>query len=264
MSQSAPRKQTTPTTAVTTFSVRRAFSGGRPATGASSAARGNAATAATAVSSAGGRGGIAPEFARVAIGMGVRGVVLWAVVAGAVPAAVAAAETTAIPPSCASTVVRPLFGGNGWHRVQYNLEDAYCGRQPSDLYKSLLAPGARLVTENHYAGGLFTDLLVRGDAAAARRWLRAQLDDGLQGDEQAGGYTNYYRADVLAGLRWAAEHGDDELRQRASDWLRRSFALDALHVVPGSFEVAIPCSRAKLYNRDGRAVTLALLAGEED
>src|SRR5581483_3187263 len=67
-----------------------------------------------------------------------------------------------------------------------------------------------------------------------------------------------------AGLRWAAEHGDDELRQLASDWLRRSFALDALHVVPGSFEVAISCSRAKLYNRDGRAVTLALLAGEED
>src|SRR5262249_12380291 len=65
-------------------------------------------------------------------------------------------------------------------------------------------------------------------------------------------------------LRWAVEHDDAQLAGLARDWLRRSFALDALHVVPGSFEVALPCSRAKLYNRDGRSMALALLAGEED
>jgi hypothetical protein len=166
--------------------------------------------------------------------------------------------------SCANAVVRPLLGGGGWHRVQYELEDAYCGGDAGRLHEAILRPGTRQVTENHYAGALFTDLLARGDAAPARAWLRRQLDDGQQGNEQGGGYTNYYRADVLAGLRWAVEHDDPALRELAATWLRRSYALDALHVLPGGFEVALPCSRAKLYNRDGRAMALALLAGEED
>jgi hypothetical protein len=34
--------------------------------------------------------------------------------------------------------------------------------------------------------------------------------------------------------------------------------------VPGTYEIAIPCSRMKLYNRDGRAMALELLAGEAD
>src|SRR5262249_44374589 len=128
----------------------------------------------------------------------------------------------------------------------------------------ILAPGARSVTENHHAGALFTGLYADGARDDAARWLRAQLDDGLQGSEQGGGYTNAYRSDVLAGLRWAVERNDGELASLAREWLRRWYALDALHVVPGGFDVALPCSRAKLYNRDGRSLALALLAGEED
>jgi len=161
-------------------------------------------------------------------------------------------------------VVRPLHRGGGWHRVQYNLEDVYCGGDPSKLFAAILTPGARLVTENHYAGALFTDLYVRGDGAAATAWLRSQLDGDFQGSEQSGGYTNYYRADVLAGLRWAVEQGDATLAELARTWLRRSYALDLLHTVPGSFEVVVPCSRMKLYNRDGREMSLSLLAGEAD
>ena len=177
-----------------------------------------------------------------------------------------AAQSTAaaaLPPSCARPVIRPTRGGGGWHRVQYNLEDVYCGSQTnSKLFRSILAPGARLVTENHHAGALFTDLYARGDAGPAKEWLRAQLAGDHQGSEQGGGYTNYYRADVLAGLRWGAEHGDRELAERAATWLRRSYALDLLHTVPGSFEVAVPCSRNKLYNKDGREVSLRLIAGD--
>lgn len=169
-----------------------------------------------------------------------------------------------LPPSCARPVVRPLHRGGGWHRVQYNLEDVYCGGDPSKLFAAILTPGARLVTENHYAGALFTDLYVRGDGAAATAWLRSQLDGDFQGSEQSGGYTNYYRADVLAGLRWAVEQGDATLAELARTWLRRSYALDLLHTVPGSFEVVVPCSRMKLYNRDGREMSLSLLAGEAD
>lgn len=148
--------------------------------------------------------------------------------------------------------------------MQYNLEDVYCGIAPSKLYRAILAPGTRLVTENHYAGALFTELYVSGDAGAAKEWLRAQLDGDFQGGEQSGGYTNYYRADVLAALRWGAEHGDRELAERAATWLRRSYALDLLHTVPGGYEVAVPCSRSKLYNKDGREVSLRLIAGEAD
>ena len=174
----------------------------------------------------------------------------------------APAATASLPASCARPVIRPTRRTGGWHRVQYNLEDVYCGRQPSKLFGSILTPGARLVTENHYAGALFTDLYVRGDAGPVKTWLRAQLDGEHQGGEQGGGYTNYYRADVLAALRWAAEHGDRELAESAATWLRRSYALDLLHTVPGSYEVNVPCSRNKLYNRDGREVSLRLLAGE--
>ena len=169
----------------------------------------------------------------------------------------------ALPASCARPVIRPTRGGGGgWHRVQYNLEDVYCGLQPSKLFNSILTPGARLVTENHYAGALFTALYVRGDAGPATAWLRSQLEGDLQGGEQGGGYTNYYRADVLAALRWASERGEAELAERAAAWLRRSYALDLLHTVPGGYEVAVPCSRNKLYNRDGREMSLRLLAGE--
>lgn len=176
------------------------------------------------------------------------------------PLAVAPAP---LPPSCAKEVVRPTHGsGGGWHRVQYNLEDAYCAKEPGKLFGAILAPGARGVTENHFAGALFTDLYARNDATAARTWLRAQVDGDFQGTEQSGGYTNYYRADVLAGLRWAAEHGDQDLVRLATTWLRRSYALDLLHTAPGMFEVTVPCSRMKLYNRDGREMSLRLLAGE--
>ncbi|HET9768836.1 MAG TPA: hypothetical protein VFS60_18475 [Thermoanaerobaculia bacterium] len=161
-------------------------------------------------------------------------------------------------------MIRPTRRTGGWHRVQYNLEDVYCGQQPSKLFDSILTPGARLVTENHYAGALFTDLYVRGDAGPAKTWLRAQLDGEHQGGEQGGGYTNYYRADVLAALRWATEHGDRGLAESATTWLRRSYALDLLHTVPGGYEVNVPCSRNKLYNRDGREMSLRLLAGEAD
>lgn len=170
-----------------------------------------------------------------------------------------------LPPSCDREVVRPIRGGGrGWHRVQYNLEDAYCGKVPGQLFGAILAPGARGVTENHFSGALFTDLYARNDASAARTWLRAQVEGDFQGTEQSGGYTNYYRADVLAGLRWAAERGDAALAELAATWLRRSYALDLLHTVPGSFEVTVPCSRMKLYNRDGREMSLRLLAGEVD
>jgi hypothetical protein len=149
--------------------------------------------------------------------------------------------------------------------VQYNLEDVYCGGTTRNrMFSSILAPGARLVTENHYAGALFTALYVQGDAGPAKEWLQEQLDGDFQGSEQSGGYTNYYRADVLAGLRWGAEHGDGDLAERAAAWLRRSYALDVLHTVPGSYEVTVPCSRNKLYNRDGREVSLRLLAGDAD
>lgn len=161
-------------------------------------------------------------------------------------------------------MIRPLRRGGGWHRVQYNLEDVYCGLEPGKLFGAILTPGARQVTENHYAGALFTDLYVHGDGAAVTAWLRSQLDGDFQGSEQSGGYTNYYRADVLAGLRWAVERGDETLAELARTWLRRSYALDLLHTVPGSFEVVMPCSRMKLYNRDGREMTLALLGGEAD
>jgi len=170
----------------------------------------------------------------------------------------------ALPPSCARPVIRPTRGGGGWHRVQYNLEEVYCGGQPSKLFRSILTPGARLVTENHYAGALFTDLYVGGDAGQAKEWLRAQLEGDHQGGEQSGGYTNYYRADVLAALRWGVEHADRELAERAAMWLRRSYALDLLHAVPGGYEVSVPCSRNKLYNKDGREMSLRLLAGEAD
>jgi hypothetical protein len=183
------------------------------------------------------------------------------------PPATRAPPAAVVPPpaSCARPVIRPTRTGGGWHRVQYELERAYCGdAAPGKLHGALLTPGARRITQNHYAGALFTDLLVRGDGAAARAWLREQVEGEFQGSEQAGGYTNYYRADVLAGLRWASEHGDAEMARLATTWLQWSYALDLLHTVPGSYEVTVPCSRMKLYNRDGRVMSLRLLAGDAD
>jgi hypothetical protein len=168
-----------------------------------------------------------------------------------------------MPPSCALPVIRPR-GGSGWHKVQYALEDAYCGLPAGGLHRSILRSDARQVTENHRAGALFTLLLAEGEAAAVRSWLAEQIASGHQGAEQGGGYTNYYRADVLAGLRWGSERGDSELVRLATTWLEQSYALDLLHAVPGTFAVAIPCSRHKPVNLDGREVALSLLAGVTD
>jgi hypothetical protein len=168
------------------------------------------------------------------------------------------------PASCAKPKIYPGRGGHGWHKVQYQLERVYCGLPPDGMYRGLLRPGARQVTENHYAGALFTALYADGEAARVRRWLADQLAEGHQGGEQAGGYTNFYRADVLAGLRWAVDHGDRELERVARRWLEQSYALDLLHTAPGSFEVAVPAARHKRSNLDGREVTLSLLAGATD
>jgi hypothetical protein len=182
----------------------------------------------------------------------------------AAPTASPRAAPASLPASCARPVIRPTRRSGGWHRVQYELEQVYCHEPTGKMFAAILAPGARQVTENHYAGALFTALYAGGDAAPATSWLRDQLEGDFQGGEQGGGYTNYYRADVLAALRWAEERVAVDLAELARQWLRRSYALDLLHTVPGSYEVAQPGSRHKLYNRDGREMSLRLLAGAAD
>src|SRR5690349_15085631 len=55
---------------------------------------------------------------------------------GALPGNAAAPARPVGPgaaPSCAREVVRPTRGGNGWHRVQYGLEEIYCDAEPSRI-----------------------------------------------------------------------------------------------------------------------------------
>lgn len=173
----------------------------------------------------------------------------------------------------------------GWHAIQADVRRCYDGQKPTNLYLKISSPNAREVTGNHLLGALVVRMYEQGDPTHIKSLLKAQAGEplsslsvdqlnkvgpkravedlllGHQGTEQSGGYTNFYRADVLTALCWAGKNYEQKLVMSCRQWLYRSYALDLLHADQGLMPHP-PCSRRKLHNIAGRRRALELITGE--
>lgn len=161
-----------------------------------------------------------------------------------------------------------MSSGRGWHNVQNELQWVAYGTGPpkwrnTTYWRAILKPGVR-VTPNHWIGAAVTELWHTGDPGRVITWLKGQLAYGLQGGEQGSWYTQFYREDVFAALRWARHNNHVELSGLCHRWLRLSLALDALHAAPGVDDVQLPCSRWKPQGGDTRRKMVDLWVGLRD